>query len=112
MHSREGGPESAFLIVSGPAFDTSKAACDKTSKIALTDVYPLMCWALGLKQPWPNAGQLKRVAHLFKQPPTAAELAEFEGYARGKTKITDSGTLLGLSPKTVLSGELFKINSY
>uniref|UniRef100_A0A5K3F6U7 NUC domain-containing protein n=1 Tax=Mesocestoides corti TaxID=53468 RepID=A0A5K3F6U7_MESCO len=100
--------ESAYVILSGPAFNTSNRACKKTAKhhIQLTDVYPLVCWALGLTRPWPHSGHLARVSHLLRKPPTQSELDDFNAYATGRASSVETGLFMGISASTLISGSI------
>ncbi|VDL81066.1 unnamed protein product [Schistocephalus solidus] len=76
-------PSSAFLLVSGPQFNTCSPSTDDAEAIQLTDIYSLVSWLLGIRRPSRHAGRLSRVRHLLRVPPTPMQLEQFERHAAG-----------------------------
>ncbi|KAF5403167.1 Type I phosphodiesterase / nucleotide pyrophosphatase [Paragonimus heterotremus] len=56
---------SPFLLASGPGFCPGNGSHTIPS-IKMVDLYPMMCYLLGLQTPGPHNGSLARVAHLLK----------------------------------------------
>lgn len=54
-----------FFIAQGPAFKGGY----KTGPIQMIDIYPLICYLLGI-QPELNNGSLDRISHLLESPPS------------------------------------------
>ncbi|KAM3185765.1 hypothetical protein ACTXT7_005709 [Hymenolepis weldensis] len=83
---------SPFVLLWGKAFTKSPEVCGfsqskSISPIQLYDIYPMVCWALGLHQPWLNWGKLSRVKKYLKNHPSDAQVAEFEGRYRDWNQI-------------------------
>ncbi|KAM7533386.1 hypothetical protein Aperf_G00000125163 [Anoplocephala perfoliata] len=101
-----GRQSGAFILLWGKAFTTSSDVCGGSHaapSIELFDIYPLVCWALGLQQPWLNQGNLSRVSRYFKNPPSDAEVAEFESRTRDWSKGSESGKF-AFTKVTLISG--------
>ncbi|VDN98653.1 unnamed protein product [Rodentolepis nana] len=85
---------SPFVLLWGKAFTTSPEVCgarqiesnEPNSPIQLYDIYPMICWALGIQQPWFNWGKLSRVKRYLKNQPLDKEIEEFEGRCRDWSK--------------------------
>lgn len=76
----------AFVLVSGPAFRRLTSTSHVSSNLRLVDVYPLVCWLLGIHTPGRHDGNLDSWREYLEQPPSAKELALFQDFASGRVK--------------------------
>nr|CDS30478.1 ectonucleotide [Hymenolepis microstoma] len=102
---------SPFVLLWGKAFTTSPEVCGLSQiesnkpnpPIQLYDIYPMICWALGIQQPWFNWGKLSRVKKYLKNQPLDNQIEEFEGRCRDWSKIKEGGKF-GISSLTLFIG--------
>lgn len=100
-----------FILLWGKAFTKSPEVCSpmgsrsntSNSPIQLYDIYPMVCWLLGLERPWINMGKLSRVKKYFKNPPYDSQIADFESRCKDWDQDSRKGRF-GVTSTTLVTG--------